>query len=550
MRIISFLTCFVLLFSVAYSQLEDVPISNSIYDFLTRLESKGLTSTIPLSHVPLQKQEIIQILRYVRDNQDKLSVSEIKILDKFEREFGIAKQEYSAVFTSKTHPNSIFWDGFLDKSEKVFYKFDDLIDNVDIRPLGSIDFIYNKGDSSRQVAIGTLGLRLSGTIDSKVGFYLQATNGRKITGDKALAFYNPEYSKSFKFTNLESDIDLTQSHITYQNGWFRAKIGRMEEKMGAGLFQSTYMSTTSPPIDAITISANFSNFKYTYYLGSLIGLIESKETSGINTKIAPKLMNQHRFSVRPSWGEIAFWESVIYSDRGLDIAYLNPLSFIKSLEHQLHDRDNSIMGMDITIRPIANTIVKSTFLLDDIIFEKIGTGYWSNKTAFNISALYSFPFDIDFGLEYARIEPYTFSHFSPKNNYTNDNLQIGSEIQPNSEQYGMLLQYWYGSRFPIKLAFKYIRHGANEYDSEGKMIKNVGGDARYTRRDPDFQTGFPGDPYEVTFLDGILEKTLSLNLSFGYELINNLYLMASYQYLNTNNKTDNYLRLMILLNEF
>jgi len=82
------------------------------------------------------------------------------------------------------------------------------------------------------------------------------------------------------------------------------------------------------------------------------------------------------------------------------------------------------------------------------------------------------------------------------------------------------------------------------------MVKNVGGDARFTRRDPDFQSGFPGDPYEVTFLDGVLEKTLSLNLSFGYEIINNLYLMASYQFLNTNQKTDNYIRLMILLNEF
>lgn len=550
MKLLTLVLCFFFLLATSNAQIEDVPVSNSVYEFFIRLEAKELTETTPMSHIPLQKQEIINILRNARDNQKKLSGNELQVLSKYEKEFGIVNEKYSSVFPSKTHSNSIFWNGFIDKSEKVFYKYNDLVDNVDIRPLGSVDFIYNQGDSSRQVAIGTLGVKLSGTIDNKLGFYLQATNGRKITGDKALAFYNPEYSKSFKFTNLESDIDLTQSHVTYQNGWFRAKIGRMEEKMGAGLFQSTYISTTSPPIDAITLSANFSNFKYTYYLGSLIGLIESRETSGINTKIASKLMNQHRFSVRPSWGEIAFWESVIYSDRGMDIAYLNPLSFIKSLEHQLHDRDNSIMGMDFTIRPVANLIFKSTFLLDDIMFEKIGTGYWSNKTAFNLSGMYSFDFNLDFGLEYARVEPYTFSHFSPKNNYTNDNLQIGSELQPNSEQYGLMMNYWYGERFPFKLGLKYIRHGANEYDSSGKMVKNVGGDARFTRRDPDFQTGFPGDPYEVTFLDGVLEKTLSLNLSFGYEIINNLYLMASYQFLNTNQKTDNYIRLMILLNEF
>lgn len=550
MRLTILMISFLFATNCIFAQVEDVPLSNSVYEFLLRLETKGLTGRIPLSYVPLKKQEIATILIIARDNQPKLNKSDIELLEKYEKEFGISKSDYSVVFPSETHSNSIFWSGFLDNSEKVFYKYDDYVNNVDIRPLGSIDFVFNKGDSSRSVTVGTLGLRLSGTIDNKLGFYLQATNGRKISGDKLLAFYNPEYNKSFKFTKLDSDIDLTQSHVTYQNDWFQAKIGRMEEKMGAGLFQSTYISTTSPPIDAITLSANFSNFKYTYYLGNLIGLIESKEQSGINTKIASKFINQHRFSVRPSWGEIAFWEAVIYSDRGLDIAYLNPLSFLKSLEHQLHDRDNSIMGMDFTIRPFNNAILKSTFLLDDIIFEKIGTGYWSNKTAFNIAAIYSSDFNVDLGFEYARVEPYTFSHFSPKNNYTNDNQQIGSDLQPNSEQYGVMLNYWWGQRFPIKLALKLIRHGANQYDDNGNLIRNVGGDVRYTRRDPDPQTGFAGDPYEVKFLDGILEKTLSFNFSLGYEIINNFYLTFSYQYLKTNEKINNYIRLLILLNEF
>lgn len=533
-----------------FSQIEDVPISNSVYDFLIRIEAKGLAKNLPLSQLPLQKSEIIEILKNVRSNQHLLSENEKAILHKFEREFGIQKQEFSAVFTSSTHPNSIFWNGIIDSSEKVFYKFQDTIDNVEVRPLGAMDFIFRNNENSDKVLIGTLGLRLNGTIDNKLGFYLQATNGRKITGNKELAFFNPEYGKSFKFSKLESDIDLTQSHVTYQNGWFRAKIGRMEEKMGSGLFQYTYLTTTSPPIDAITLSANFSNFKYTYYLGSLIGLIESKETSGVNTKISSKFFNQHRFSVRQNWGEIAFWESVIYSDRGVDIAYLNPLSFLKSLEHQLHDRDNSIMGMDASFRLFSGLILKSTFLLDDIIFEKIGTGYWSNKTAFNFSALYSTQLNFDIGIEYARVEPYTFSHFSPKNNYTNDNLPIGSEIPPNSEQYGLLLQYWWGQRFPFKITFKYTLHGDNEYDENGNLVRNVGGDIRFTRRDPDFQTGFAGDSYTVRFLDGVLKKTYTISLSAGYELINNLYLMGAYYFIDQNGKKENYFRLMLMLNEF
>jgi hypothetical protein len=44
---------------------------------------------------------------------------------------------------------------------------------------------------------------------------------------------------------------------------------------------------------------------------------------------------------------------MIYS-RTLDLAYLSPLSFLKSLEHSLHDRDNAGMGFTAVVRPIKN----------------------------------------------------------------------------------------------------------------------------------------------------------------------------------------------------
>lgn len=533
------------------AQLDDVPISNSVYDFLLRLESKGLMEHSTLSKLPLQRKEIINILVKVTNNENPINLSESEklIAKKYLNELWTGKN--SVVFPSESDSSQIFFNGIFDDSNKLIYKYNSNVINSEVRPLGSLDFIQNfSSDSSRNVLIGSLGLRWFGTITNNLGFFLQATNGRKILGDRSLAGYNSEYLKSLKFTRLGSDIDLTQSHVTFESDWFRAKIGREEQLSGAGLFQRTFISTVSPPFDELSLSANFDSFRYEYSFGSLLGYLQTNYSTGVATKIPSKFINQHRFSLLPSWGEVTFWESIIYSDRGLELAYLNPLSFFKSLEHQLHDRDNSIMGLDFVVRPINNIQLKSSFLLDDIIIEKIGTGFWSNKTAFNIAALVSFDFNTDIGVEYARVEPYTFSHFNYQNSYTNDSLLLGSFLLPNSEQYSLLIQYWWGQKFPVKIKVSYTRHGDNIYDPNGNLVKNVGGDPRYALRYPDPQTGFIGDSQTVTFLDGKLTNTLSTNISVGYELITNLYLFLNYQFLAVNCVKQNNFRLLLTLNEF
>jgi hypothetical protein len=61
----------------------------------------------------------------------------------------------------------------------------------------------------------------------------------------------------------------------------------------------------------------------------------------------------HSFTFLPSWGEFSFFETIIYS-RDLDIGYLSPLSFMKTLKEALHDRDNAGMGFTFVVRPIKN----------------------------------------------------------------------------------------------------------------------------------------------------------------------------------------------------
>ena len=496
-----------------YSQIENVPTTNPVYSFFINQEAKGLLPHFSTAQIPWSKSKVIEALKLIDNRSAELSTSENKALKLFETEFGILKRNNAVVFYSQSDSNQVLFSRLFTDDEKFIYYYQDSSDNVSLFPLGNLDFSYIKNDTSSAYAlIGNLGIRLSGSIGEHFGFFLQATNGTLISGERWVALNDNRLKQNIKFADLNSDIDFTESHISLEYDWFRAVFGRQTRYVGSGIYQKLFLSSTSPPMDGLDMSANFSNFNYTFSIYNLLGRADSlKDELGFLSKIPVKLSSMHRLSLRPAWGELTFWESVIYSDRGFDLSYLNPLSFLKSLEHANHDRDNSLMGLDWTIRPWDHFQINGSFLLDDIIFSEIGSGYWSNKLAYNISFSHSSEFGM-LGLEYSRVEPYTYTHFNPQNSYTNDHMLIGSYILPNSDMLSFIYRFYFlGNRYPWMIRVAYERHGDNIYDNSGNLVKNVGSDPFVARRSE--------DAYYIKFLDGKRNDAAIVELEFGYEII-------------------------------
>ena len=525
------------------AQVEHVPLTSPIYDYLLRAENKGYLEHKSLSSLPLQRKEITSILNQMY-NDKNLSDSDKEIVTFYLKEFNVLPESNAVIFENVQNTDNIFFDDLFSNKDKYIYKYTDSNSNVELKPLLKAEtFLTNNPnyDESKSILLHG-GVRLMGTLSNTFGYYLQATNGSIISGDRRLAIDREQsYSNNVKFAYLESDLDFTQSHVRYDNDWFYATLGREVRNVGAGLFQKVFISN-SQPFDALSLGARFNSFEYRFTHGSLLSSpLDTNISQGFNSVIPDKFLVMHRFAFRPSWGEIALWESVIYSDRSIDFAYLNPISFFKSLEHALRDRDNSMMGIDATIRPMNNLQLKGSFLLDDIIISEIGNGYWSNKTAWNIAATYSLDIPIDLGIEYSRVEPYTYSHFNNLNAYTNDRGLLGSIIKPNSDYIGVLVNYWIDNKYPISFHYIDTRHGDNEYENE-ELVNNVGGDVNQSRRPEDKLTG-------IEFLDGNLIKTSIFELSAGIELIRNLNLRAMYSY-ETNVESNHYFRVILTLEDF
>ena len=527
----------------AISQVENVPVvNNPVYDFLLQIETKGILPYYTLSQLPLQKKTIISALKLARENDSLLTNIEKKVLTKFEKEYQIVPNDRAVAIYTKTDTNSVFSSKILQDYDKSFYYYADSNSNVTIIPLASAEVFMsdNAIEGINNLLMGTLGFRLSGTLSDQFGYYFQFVNSAVLKGDSSLALIDNRYATSKQFTFYKHDADMSESHIAYQKDWFYASIGRETRLFGAGLDQRLIINNAvSPVFDAITLKAKFRTFEYTFSHNSLLNFPESGNVGAFAT-IPPKYTAKNSFTFLPSWGEVSFFQSVIYA-RNVDLAYLNPLGFLKTLETNLGERDNVDMGFTAVVRPLKNLQIKATWFLDDLKFSEIGNNYWGNKTAWNIAAITSIIPNINFGLEYTRAEPYVFSHFNSQNSATTDSVLFCSTIQPNSDRITALLNFWWGQRYPLQIKYSHTRHGKNIYDTEGNLIKNVGGDALISNRYT--------DSYYVAFLDGDVDYSNRIDISLGYEIFRGFSCHFSF----SNFKTDrynNYFRFIFRIYDF
>ncbi|MGC8747462.1 MAG: hypothetical protein ACP5RR_01090 [Candidatus Kapaibacteriota bacterium] len=514
-----------LISSESFAQMENVPLTNPIYHFLKHMQVRGLVENKSFFKTPFTRGEIQGMLQNIQNNSQELNNSEKRLLRTFLQEFELSSKTNAVLIPSETDSIQVLSPKLFSNVDKYIYHYSDSRNNVSVKPLGSLRTIFKfvKQVQSEKSIYGNLGFRVYGTIDSVLGYYIQATNGKFISGSKSLGIQEDKtLANSVKFTLLNSDFDLVESHVRYQNEWFSIGLSRETRLLGSGIHQSLVVSDNAPPMDEFFLTASFRNFKYHFSHFSLIAQPKSQVPAGASADIPPKYMVLHSTTFQFKNWNLTYFETIVYSGRSVEIAYLNPLTFLKSVEHSLHDRDKAAMGLSFEWNIFNNFQVLGTWMLEDLIFSEIGKNFWGNKTAWNIGGIFSTPFATDVGLEYTRVEPYMFTHFNNINNRTNDGKLIGTPIPPNSDETALQIKSFVIPRYPLIIRVSFLRHGDNVTDSTGKIIRNVGGDFNVNHS--------ATDNYRVKFLDGIRNDLFTISLSAGIEIIRNFNLQFSFEY--------------------
>jgi hypothetical protein len=533
----------------APAQVENVPVSNQVYEFLDRLGVRGVLPLVSATMVPMSRSEVAGLLARAGERRADLSEAELGYLEKFRREFawelGLDRApdgenpetspaagssadvlpDYRPAGLLNGSPASEFFSG----REKYLYHHADSAATAYLEFIGSLEHRRAGGDSydAAHASFETHGFRARGTVKEKLGYFAQVVNGT-LYGDRDFALSDPRLRTNVKFNDLNSPyFDFAEAYLRADLSWFNLEFGREFVRLGTGYSDRLILSDNAPALDMVKIDARYGSVRYTFLHGSVLmepGWFEWLP-AGDPMREVNKYVAVHRLECSLfGWMNAAFSEAVVYHRTAPEFAYLNPLIFLKSAEHSLRDRDNTMMAFDLEIFPAGGYKAFGALLVDDVDFSKLGTGWWGNEFGWQggvyAAGVAGIP-DVDAHVEYTRIEPYVYSNRLAGNAFTNGEFGMGHALQPNSDEWLLRIVARPAATLRGSVGFRRVRHGANIVDA-GAVTFNAGGDALVGHRDGD------GDTAE--FLGGALTEARSVEIRAWYEPVNDLMLTGAYEY--------------------
>lgn len=507
-----------------------VDVDNQVYDFLERMETQHIISGYNSFEIPKPRKDIASYLKQVIKNEDELDKTDYNTLQDLKTEFEF--ELFGTLENSQSLLGQGAYNPFSQKNKYLYYFNKPGKADIFINLLGEGEEItQNVFSDNRRLStgLGVIGGQIAGTFMNHFGFYIKGTNGN-VFGNKTVAALRPDIRNNYKFNEAanSSFFDETEGYLTADYDMLRIKFGLDRMKIGYGPMKSI-LDDYAPPFTYLSFNIHYGFFSFSYFHGKLLGesYFQPDSVTGGSEFVREKYLGYHRLGFDISNAvNFGVGEMIIYGDRGLDLSYLNPFAFYKSVEHSNRDRDNSFLFFDFTNKSVTGLKLYTTLLIDDIDFGKLGTGWYGNETLFDLGLLSTNLYNIlplDMKLEYTKIDPYVHTHRLKNTNFTNYGYNLGSILKPNSELFTLELNYRINYRLKLTGDFSYILHGANPVLPDGTII-NVGGDEALGHRTFDSNI--------VHLLDGDLEYSRILSAFITYEPYKQIFFTLKFIYLN------------------
>ena len=493
----------VTLCSVRVDASTNIPLGHWGYDFIERLETKGVVRNIRDGSRPLSRAEMAQAVAQAARNREGLSAVERAQLAKLRELFA--------------EPSDLEDDGILKWALKggPLWVWREKQWRMYVDYVGRWKGTFHRGARDR-IYQQTSGLRIRGDF-GRLGFYAEARDTQE-SGTRAYDTLEDIFEEGIGYAKVKRGVanyDETVAYLVWKLPWFEVTFGKDRLRWGPGWRGNVILSDTAPSFDMIKIKARYERFTFTSVTGFLrTDLTESSRTYDGTRKALPrkKQLAAHRLEISVSEKvDVGLSEMVVYGDRSWEPDYVNPIMFYWSAEHYLGDQDNAMMALDVEVRPIRNLKLYGVWLLDDLMKSRLGTDWFGNKFAFSGGALWLDPFglaDTDARLEYVRIDPWVYTHTYRINSYQHYGWALGHWLGPNADDVFVRIGHQVTRDLSVSVFLEQERHGQNEAD------RDVGGDVNEGHQS--------GDSEHKRFLDGILEKRTSFGIEAAYEPLRNL----------------------------
>jgi len=361
--------------------------------------------------------------------------------------------------------NKIFNQHLIVVQEKDFSLYIDPLMNFE---LGK-DFNHD-----RTTWTNTRGIQFTGSIGRNVAFYANFYENQ--------AFFPEFIDQQIKKTGVipgQGDIhgligegyDFAKSsgYISYTpSKYFNIQFGTAKHFIGDG-HRSLLLSDNAFNYPYLKITTTVWKLKYMNLFTQFQDLkTEHSMDLGYNKKYAA--IHYLSWSVNKRF-TIGLFEAIIFeardstANRGFEVAYLNPIIFYRPVEFSLGSPDNALMGLNFSHLIGKKNKIYGQFILDEFKISELtsGSGWWANKFGYQLGIkCYDFAKtkNLYLQLEYNRVRPYTYSHWSTLQNYGHYNQPLAHPQGANFWELLTIIKY-HRDRLYLNYKFIYAKYGEN-----------------------------------------------------------------------------------------
>ena len=275
------------------------------------------------------------------------------------------------------------------------------------------------------------------------GIEIQAQFSDKITLYSQVFDYQHNYTQNLDDFYTQNKVyqgitfyQRTKSGLVsnfYATGYIQAKIiekknsyhisttfGHDRQFVGSG-YRSLILSNFAPPSLFLQVNYSLGPFKYQNLFKELVRDMTEDSFRVLNKKFLA--MHRGSLEFKKLNFELGFSEMIIHSrtNNQFDANYFNPIILYRSVERDLGSPDNAMLAFDFKWTPKKQWLVYGQLLLDEFTMGKVinQKNYYGNKFGQQLGIYYStnshntqIKDQAYVQLEYNRVRPHTYSHFS------------------------------------------------------------------------------------------------------------------------------------------
>ena len=343
------------------------------------------------------------------------------------------------------------------KEHLLFVDEDDIVLSVD--PVFNLQFGREK-ENTGNYFVNTRGVLVQANVKDKFYFYtgFHENQARYVSYiDSAVRATNVVPGQGIVKYNPEKVFDFSQSigGIGYKlNKHFDFLLAQDKNFIGDG-YRSLLLSDNSYSYPFLRVNMTFWKFKYTAIYAVFRDLQDIPDP---NVGYLKKYSTTHNLDLnigKKNKLTVSIFETVMWApaaSRGYELAYLNPVLFIRPVENSLGSPDNVLLASNVRWKINHSNTVYGQLMLDELLLDEVrsGKGWWGNKQGFQLGYKSHNVFrvkNLNVQTEFNLVRPFTYSHRTSAQNYSHYNQALAHPLGANFVESISFINYRYKNVF-------------------------------------------------------------------------------------------------------